>query len=110
MSKDLQLEHISDIIANTKESVKLFLFTTANYDSDFNGDNGYEYLWEDAEGFETNAEYCWSIAEKQPTPRAMIETFIGLWMGKDNYYLDYDLEILQHEEILFVSLAFTTEW
>ncbi len=109
MSREFSMEHIADIIANTKAGAKLFLFQTANYDSDFNGDNGYEYLWEDAEGFETNADYCWSIAEKEKTPRLMIEKFISLWMGKDSYYVDYSIEVLQHEEILFVSLAFATE-
>ncbi len=108
MSREFSMKHITDIIANTREGAKLFLFQTANYDSDFNGDNGYEYLWEDAEGFETNADYCWSIAEKEKTPRLMIEKFISLWMGKDSYYVDYSVEILQHEEILFVSLAFVT--
>ncbi len=109
MSKSIQLENITDIIANTKESAKLFVFTAANYDSDFNGDNGYEYLWENAEGFESNAEYCWSIAEKEATPRAMIQKFVVLWMDRDPFYRDYSIDILQHEEILFVSLAFVTE-
>ena len=110
MSKNLSMEHITDIISNTTEGAKLFLFDAAYYDSDFNGDNGYEYLWEDAEGFETNADYCWSIAEKEKTPRLMIEKFISLWMGKDNYYVDYSVEILQHEEMLFVSLAFVIRY
>ena len=109
MSKNLSMEHITDIIANTREGAKLFLFQAANYDSDFNGDNGYEYLWEDAKGFETNANYCWSIASREKTPRLMIEKFISLWMGKDSFYRDYGVEILQYEEILFVSLVFVTE-
>ena len=108
MSKEYSMEHITDIIANTREAAHLFLSNASLCDSDFNGDNGYEYLWEDAEGFETNADYCWSIAEKEKTPRLMIEKFISLWMGKDSYYVDYSVEILQHEEILFVSLVFVT--
>ena len=105
----MSLEHIAEIIPNTREGAQLFLSNAALCDNDFNGENGPEYLWEDAEGFENNFDYCWSIAEKQPTPRAMIEKFIGLWMGKDSFYLDYHIEVLQHEEILFVSLAFVTE-
>ena len=109
MSKNLSMEHITDIIANTREGAKLFLFTAIQCDNDFNGDNGPEYLWIDAEGFKSNAEFCWSIAEKEKTPRLMIEKFVSLWMGKDSYYVDYSIEILQHKEILFVSLAFVTE-
>lgn len=110
MSREFSIEHITDIIANTREGAKLFLSTAALSDNDFNGENGPEYLWEDAEGFENNFDYCWSIAVKEKKPRLMIEKFISLWMGKDSYYVDYSVEILQHEEILFVSLAFVTEY
>lgn len=104
------MEHINDIIANTKESAKLFLSTAIQCDNDFNGENGEEYLWEDAIGFNSNAEFCWAEAEKKSTPREMIETFVALWMGADSYYEEYSVEILQHEEILFVSLAFVTAY
>lgn len=110
MSKIISMEHITDIIANTREAAKLFLFNAIQCDNDFNGENGEEYLWEEAIGFESNAEYCWAEAEKELTPREVIEYFVDLWMGADSYYKDYSVEILQHEEILFVSLAFITEW
>lgn len=103
------LEHVTDIIANTKEGVHLFVFWAALRDNDFNGENGPEYLWEAAKGFESNADYCWSIAEKESTPQAMIERFIVLWMDNDSYYTDYNLQVSQYEQILFVSLAYTTE-
>ena len=110
MSREFSMEHITDIIANTKEGAKLFLSIASQCDNDFNGENGPEYLWEDAEGFENNFDYCWSIAVKEKKPRLMIEKFISLWMGKDSYYVDYSVEILQHEEILFVSLVFVTRY
>ena len=34
------LEHVTDIIANTKEGVHLFVFWAALRDNDFNGENG----------------------------------------------------------------------
>jgi hypothetical protein len=109
MSKNMSMEHITDIIANTREGAQLFLSNAALCDNDFNGENGPEYLWVDAEGFGNNFDYCWSIAEKENKPRLIIERFVSLWMGKDSYYVDYSLDILQHEEILFVSLVFVTE-
>jgi hypothetical protein len=36
----------------------------------------------------------------------MIEKFISLWMGKDQYYYDYDLEIIVENGQLFMSLAY----
>jgi hypothetical protein len=80
----------------------------ANCDNDFNGENGDEYLWEEAEGFESNAEYCLSIAEQEPTPREMVEKFISMWMSRDYYYEDYDLGVLVRDGNLFISLAYTT--
>ena len=109
MSKNLQLEQISDIIANTKAGAKLFLSIAAQCDNDFNGENGEEYLWVDAEGFESNAEYCLSIAKQEPTPREMVEKFISMWMGRDYYYEDYDLGVLVRDDRLFISLAYTTQ-
>lgn len=110
MSRHLQLEHFYEAIPNTKQDVKDCLFGLIMCDNDFNGENGYEYLWEDAYGFESNADYCWSIAEKKPTPREMIEEFIYLWMGRDAYYYDYSLGILERDGKLFVSLAYVTEY
>ena len=106
MSKNLQLEHYCDVMPNNKEEVTRSLIILSDCDCDFNGENGLGYLWEDAEGFDSNQEYCLSIAEKESTPRAMIEKFISLWMGKDQYYYDYDLEIIVENGQLFMSLAY----
>ena len=106
-----KLEHYYDITANTKRGVEYLLSNLINIDEDFNGNNGKEYLWLEAEveGFESNAAYCLSIAEKEKTPREMIEKFISLWMSRDYYYQDYDLGILVEDDTLFVSLAYVTE-
>lgn len=107
--REYKLHHYYEVMANTKEEVAKTLMCLANNDCDFNGDNGDEYLWEEAEGLESNAEYCLSIAEKEKTPREMIEKFISLWMGRDYYYQDYDLGILVQDNKLFLSLAYMTE-
>ena len=109
MSRNLQLIHYYEVMSNNKADVANNLMFLSNNDCDFNGENGLEYLWEEAEGFESNAEYCLSIAEKEPTPREMIEKFISLWMGKDPYYYDYDLGVLVQDDKVFVSLAYMIE-
>ena len=103
------LEHYYDVVPNTKEGASTCLMDLALCDNDFNGENGLEYLWEEAEGFESNSEYCLSIAEQEPTPRAMVEKFISMWMGRDYYYEDYDIGVLVRDDRLFISLAYTTE-
>lgn len=104
------LEHYYDIIDYDKKAVKEYLLGITDCDCDFNGDNGDEYLWEEAEGFGSNAEYCLSIAEQESTLRGMIEKFLSLWMGRDPYYDSYDVGILTENGKLFVSLAFVTRY
>ena len=106
-----QLQHYYDITPNTKEGASGSLSNLILMDDDFNGNNGSEYLWEEAElgGFESNAEYCLWMAEHEETPREMIEKFISLWMGRDYYYQTYDLGILVEDDKLFLSLAYITE-
>ena len=108
MSRDLSMHHYYEVISNDKNEVAECLLSLADCDCDFNGENGLEYLWDEAEGFESNAEYCLSMAMNETTPREMIEKFISMWMGNDSYYYEYDLGVLVQDDKLFMSLAYTT--
>ena len=108
MSSRFSLKHFCDVVANTKEAMAECLMFMSDFDCDFNGENGLEYLWEEADGFKSNSEYCLSIAEQEPTPIEMAEKFISMWMGRDYYYEDYDLGILVRDNYLFISLAYMT--
>ena len=101
------LEHYYEVVPNSKLDVSTCLMHLADCDCDFNGENGSEYRWKEAEGFESNAEYCLSIAAKEPTPKAMIEKFVSMWMDKDYYYKDYNLGIIVQDDKLFMSLVYT---
>ena len=100
--------HRLSIIENTKEMVKDTLFEFASYDNDFNGQNGPEYLWEQASaaGFKTNRDYVWSIASEKKDNKDIIETFISIWMNSACYYEDFSIEVMVINEFLFVSLAY----
>lgn len=93
----------------SRECVADALMHLADNDMDFCGDNGYEYRWEVAEGFETNAEYALSVAQKEPTIREMITKFVSIWMDHDSYYENYDLSISEFDGIIAISIAFTTD-
>ena len=86
-----------------------------DYDNDFNGQNGEEYLWDDAKeaGFSSNAEYLLDDLDKAyPTDdRTLIAEYFSEWLGHDNYYHDYDFNIIvnKDDEIQHIILAFTTE-
>ena len=102
-----ELRHQYDVVRNTKEDVIRLLMNLSDCDLDFNGENGKEYLRDEAEGFESTQAYCLSVAEQKPTPKEMIETFIEMWLGEDGYYDEYDLGIIVQDGWLFVSLAYT---
>ncbi len=109
MSKCM-LNHYYNVMQNDKSEVATCLMNLADRDCDFNGNSGLEYLWDEAEGFESNAEYCLSVAEKEPTPREMIEKFIYMWMGRDYYYEDFDIGVIVRDDKLFMSLVYTTQY
>ncbi len=104
----ISLHHYADVVNNNKESVSDLLMDMADFDLDFNGDNGEEYLREEAEGYESNAEYCLHVAKNENSLSAMIEKFIHMWMGQDGYYYDYSIEVIEADNKLFVSLVYLT--
>lgn len=103
------LMQIVEMTKCSREYVADALLRLADHDADFCGDNGYEYLWEAAEGFETNAEYALSVAEKKPTITEMVVKFVSMWMDHDSYYEDYELTITKFDGILAISIAYVTD-
>lgn len=106
---EYKLHNYYEVMNNTREEAIETLMCLADQDWDFNGSNGIEYLWEEAAGFDCNANYCLSVAEKESTPSAIIEKFISMWMDRDYYYQDYDIGIIVEGDKLFLSLAYITE-
>lgn len=103
------ITHFHKIAENTEESAMELAMDIAEHDADFNGDNGEEYLWEKAESFDSNADYAWSIAKAESTPKKMLEKFFALWLSEDSYYTDYDWSIIEVENKLSVALYYATD-
>ena len=108
------MEFNSQIINNTKEDVIEYLNNIVNeYDDDFNGNNGEDYLLQVAkdDGFKTNIDYCINKVMKQyeidnDIVKA-IENFFDIWFNSDNsYYIQYDYCVYEYKDKLFVSFAF----
>lgn len=80
-------------------SLRAALYEISNFDCDFNGDNGEEYLWDSAKekGFSTNVDYVISEVMKNECLYDVINEFFKMWMGYDNYYEDYDFSIIEEE-------------
>lgn len=98
-----------ELTKNNKSDVVASLMWIAQSDADFCGDNGYEYLWKEAEGFECNADYVLSVAEKEPTIPKMIRKFFDMWMGKDYYYTDYEVKIKELNDMIAISVSYIVD-
>ena len=109
----MSMEFNSQIINNTKEDVIEYFKNIVNeYDDDFNGNNGEDYLWKIAkdDGFKTNIDYCINEVitqyELDGDIKKAIENFFDLWFGSDDYYEEYDYCVYGYKDRLFVSFAF----
>jgi hypothetical protein len=76
-----------------------------NWDKDFSGENGEDYLWEDAkdEGYECNADYVFNYIKESIEDghynkysinsiryATIVEDYLDMWLGSDNYYGAYN--------------------
>lgn len=76
-----------------------------NWDNDFSGENGEDYLWEDSkeEGYENNADYVFNYIKESIEDgyynkyklnsvryATIVEDYLDMWLGGDNYYGEYN--------------------
>ena len=104
---ELELITVNVEEENTKEDIVAALREVSNYDLDFNGENGPEYLWESAEGFKSNQDYLINCISKYDDAETMIKTFMDNWMEKDRYYyIRNAYEIIKNKSGKIVALCF----
>ena len=101
-----EVRQLLTVSRNNREDVANALMHLANHDADFCGDNGYEYRWDIAKEFETNAEYALSVAREESTIISMITRFVFIWMGHDSYYYDYEVSIKEMDGIVAIAIAY----
>jgi hypothetical protein len=101
-----EVRQLLEVSKNNREDVADALMHLADHDADFCGDNGYEYRWEKAKEFETNAEYALSVAREASTIFGMITKFVAIWMADDSYYEDYEVYIKEMDGIIAIAIAY----
>ena len=96
---------------NKIEEVKDAVRSFASIDADFNGENGKEYLWEEAAGYTSNCDYLIdkffkNIIYNTKNVIAAFDSFFKEWVGADLYYDEYDYEpFLDNEELIGMAFA-----
>lgn len=127
MSLFLKLESVK---AGNRDSLLSALSSLSDFDCDFIGENGIDYLWDEvwkANGFESQADFeskdeetelkyesnlDWLLDEvkKIEDDADCIDTFFRIWMDHDkNYYTEYEVNYIRNknEKVVAVSFAAT---
>lgn len=124
MSLFAKLENVK---AGNRNSLLSALTSLSDFDCDFNGENGIDYLWDEvweANGFESQEDFeskdekaelkyesnlDWLLDEvKEIEDDAdCIETFFGTWMEHDrNYYDEYEVNYIRNKNGKVVAVSF----
>lgn len=124
MSLFAKLENVK---AGNRNSLLSALTSLSDFDCDFNGENGIDYLWDEvweANGFESQEDFeskdekaelkyesnlNWLLDEvKEIEDDAdCIETFFGTWMEHDrNYYDEYEVNYIRNKNGKVVAVSF----
>ena len=124
MSLFAKLENVK---AGNRNSLLSALTSLSDFDCDFNGENGIDYLWDEvweANGFESQEDFeskdekaelkyesnlDWLLDEvKEIEDDAdCIEIFFGTWMEHDrNYYDEYEVNYIRNKNKKVVAVSF----
>ena len=82
----------------------------ADFDMDFNGDNGEDYTWEEAleKGFESNLEYVIDEVKDIENDEECVKTFFEEWMENDGYYAEYEVNCLTDTKGRVTAISFAS--
>lgn len=91
-----------------KQEILDALCNLSDCDCDFNGENGADYLWEEAQGYESNRDYLLDKVSQYDVIEVMIYKYFDRWIGHDTYYDTYNYDIIYNEnnEIIAIALAY----
>lgn len=104
--------------ATVGNDIKDALRHISDFDNDFSGKNGTEYLWTEVEehnekfgtNYDSSMEYL--LDTLQGSEEEIVTEFINTWMNHDrNYYHDYKYNIVTKSDgkVAYIALAVTCE-
>ena len=98
---------LKEIKPGNRESLLNALRELSYFDCDFNGDNGLDYLWEEAKGFTSNMEYLINEVKDIKDDEECVSRFIEMWMERDSsYYKSYELNVITTKQNQIKTIAF----
>lgn len=86
---------LENVKVGNRESLLDALRRLSDFDRDFNGENGDDYLWEEANGFESNMDYLINKVREINDDEDCINNFFEEWMDNDSYYEKWNVSVLK---------------
>lgn len=86
---------LENVKVGNRESLLDALRSLSYFDYDFNGENGNDYLWEEANGFESNMDYLINKVRKIKDDEDCVNSFFEEWMDNDSYYEKWNVSVLK---------------
>ena len=99
---------LESVKAGDRKDLLETLRNIADFDMDFNGENGEDYTWEEAleNGFESNLEYVINIVEDIENDEECVRAFFEEWMENDGYYTEYEVDCLTDAKGRVIAIGF----
>lgn len=101
---------LEKVKAGNRESLLCALSSIADFDMDFNGENGEDYTWDEAleNGFESNLEYLINEVKDIEDDEECVKTFFKEWLDNDGYYAEYEVNCLTDTKGRVIAIGFAT--
>lgn len=99
---------LEEVKAGNRESLLNALISLSDFDCDFNGENGLDYLWEEASGFESNMDYLIDKIRGIKDDEDCVNSFFEEWMDNDrNYYEEWNVSVLKDTKKRVKAISFS---
>ena len=99
---------LEEVKAGNRESLLNALISLSDFDCDFNGENGLDYLWEEASGFKSNMDYLIDKIRGIKDDEDCVNSFFEEWMDNDrNYYEELNVSVLKEKKKRVKAISFS---
>lgn len=98
---------LEEVEVDNRESLLDALRSLSDFDCDFNGENGNDYLWEDAKNYDSNMDYLINEIKDIEDDEECVNTFFEEWLDNDKYYDEWNVSVITDEKkrVKAISLA-----
>lgn len=98
---------LEEVKVGNRESLLNALISLSDFDCDFNGKNGLDYLWEDANGFESNMDYLINEVRDIDDDEECVNTFFEEWLNRDRYYDEWNVSVITDKKKRVKAISFS---